>query len=112
MMTPDEFWSILHDVPEPKPVFWRLYYRDDGSPICYSMEELEHNYINIDAELFALQPYNIKIVDGQIKYIITVHTQKLIPGATGTPCDPRDICVVVPDTEPNTKWSKQTREAS
>jgi len=112
MMTPEEFWSILHDVPEPAPVFYRLYYSDDGSLVCYSMEQLPHNYIEIDADLFALQPHNIKIVDGKIKYIISVPTQKLIPGDTGTPCDPRDICVVVPDTQPHTKWSKQIRESN
>lgn len=111
-MTSEEFWSILHDVPETKPVFWRLYYDDSGNPICYSMEELPHNYIDIDAELFALQPHNVKIVDGKIKYIINVQTQKLIPGDTGTPCDPRDVCIVVRDTEPNTKWSKQIRESN
>lgn len=111
-MTSEEFWNILHDVPEPAPVFYRLYYSDDGSLVCYSMEQLSHNYIEIDADLFALQPHNIKIVDGKIKYIISVPTQKLIPGDKGTPCDPRDICVVVPDTQPHTKWSKQIRESN
>ena len=47
-MTPEEFWSILHDAPEPEPVFYRVYYSDDGTVICYSMEDLPGKYINID----------------------------------------------------------------
>ena len=57
MMTPEEFWSILHDIPEPKPIFWRLYYNDAGEPVCYSMEDQPGNYIDIDPETFALAPW-------------------------------------------------------
>ena len=29
-MTPEEFWSILHNMPEPLPVSYRLYYDEHG----------------------------------------------------------------------------------
>lgn len=103
-MNADEFWHILHDVPEPSPVFWRMYYNDDGSLICYSMEELPHNYIEIDAHLYHQGPLNVRVVNGAIRYIHRESSRKLIPGETGTTCHPDDILVVV-NNEPNTKWA-------
>ena len=51
-MTPEEFWAILHAVPEEiKPVY-RLYYGDNGQPLFYSMEDCPGNYIDIDQATF------------------------------------------------------------
>jgi len=105
-MTPEEFWDILHAMPEPQPVFYRLYYNDAGEPVCYSMEHQLGNYIDIDAETFALAPANVRVVNGQLKYITTRTSDKLVPGATGTQCHPQNIAVVV--TQNGTPWSKQT----
>ena len=105
-MTPEEFWAILHAMPEPKPVSWRLYYDDQGLPVCYSMEERPGNYIEIDAELFALAPDNVRVVNGTIMYITQRSTQKLVPGNTGTQCHPRDVAVVVDND--GISWSKTT----
>ena len=44
-MNEQEFWAILQAPVETKPIFYRLYYRDDGSQICFSMEDLPHNYM-------------------------------------------------------------------
>lgn len=112
--TTDNFWAAwaAWDRAEPSPPVWRLYYNELGNPICYSMEELPHNYIDIDAEMFALQPHNVRVVDGKIKYITTVQSQKLTPGPTGTPCSPVDVCVIVSDSDLNTKWNKRTYEQS
>ena len=106
MMTPEEFWSILHDIPEPKPIFWRLYYNDAGEPVCYSMEDQPGNYIDIDAETFALAPWNVRVVNGQLKYITTRTSQKIVPSTAGTQCHPQSVTVVV--TQHGTHWSKQT----
>lgn len=107
-MTEEEFWKILLDVPEPQPVFWRLYYdAETGRPIQYSMEDLPGNYIEVDPETYARTPYNIRIVNGQIKYITTQQSQKLVPADVGTACDPRDVAVVVDTTRLHQYWKKK-----
>lgn len=112
-MTPEEFWSILHSMPEPVPVFYRLYYNDDGTPICYTMEDLPGKYIDIDQLTYARSQPNVRVVDGKIIEIIpTVQIKKLKPGTSGTACDPRDICVVVDQSQPHINWSVKTNEAS
>ena len=105
-MTPDEFWNILHAMPEPKPVFWRLYYNEQGHPVCYSMEDLPGNYIDIDAETFALAPVNVRVVNNQLKYITQRTSTKLMPGTAGAQCHTQNVAVIV--TEHGTHWSKQT----
>ena len=105
-MTPEEFWDILHAMPEPQPVFYRLYYNDAGEPVCYSMEHLPGNYIDIDAETFGLAPDNVRVVDSKLKYITIRTSDKLVPGILGTQCHPQNVAVVV--TQNGTPWSKQT----
>lgn len=112
-MTPDEFWSILYSAPESKPIGYRLYYKDDGSPIIYSMEELAGNYIEVDAETYALAPFNVRVVDNKIVYIKPVRTiTKLQPSNSGTACSPHDVCIVVDTALPHTKWNKTTNETN
>jgi hypothetical protein len=112
-MTPEEFWAILHAPVETKPIFYRLYYDNNGFPICFSMEELPHNYIEIDATTYHQTPSNIRVVDKKRVIINPVsYVKKLTPSATGTPCDPRDICMVVTEDQPHTKWSLKTNETS
>ena len=110
MITDQEFWAALSNMPEPKPVSWRLYYDDQGAPVCYSMEDLAGNYIDVDAETYALAPANVRVVDGKIRYISTATTAKLMPGSTGVCCDPRDVAVVVDQQQPHQKWSRKTYE--
>ena len=105
-MTSDEFWNILHNMPEPQPVFWRLYYNDLGEPVCYSMEDLPGNYIDIDAETFSLAPANVRVVDNKLKYITTRTSDKLVPSTSGTLCHPQNVAVIVEQN--GTPWSKQT----
>ena len=105
-MTPEEFWDILHSMPEPLPVFYRLYYNNAGEPVCYSMEDQPGNYIDIDAETFGLAPLNVRVVNRMLKYITTRTSEKIVPGTTGTLCHPQSVAVVV--TQNGTPWSKQT----
>ena len=111
-LTEEEFWSILRDIPESKPIFYRLYYNDDGSPIIYSMEELPGNYIEVDQSTYALAPCNVKVINGKLTYIkpaITV--KKLQPSdLDGTTCDPRDVCVVVGTDQKHIKWTMVNNE--
>ena len=106
-MTELEFWSILHDAPEPKPAFRRLYYRDDGAPIMYSMDVCPGNYIDVDPETYAIAPFNVRVVDNKLTYIRPkTAIKKLQPnGIDGVACNPGDVCVVVDAGQPHTKWT-------
>lgn len=111
MMTEQEFWDILRNMPDPLPVSWRLYYDPEtGQPICYSMEDLPGNYIDVDAETFARSPMNVRVVAGQLKYIVRNHTHKLAPSDSGTACDPKDVAVVVSTDQAHQYWKHKTYE--
>lgn len=111
-MTEAEFWAALAPV-DPRPIFYRLYHHDDGTPICYSMEELPHNYIELTAEQYHQSPPNVRVVDGQMVVVKPANIVKqLVPGSEGIPCHPNDICIVVNEAEPHTKWSIKTNETS
>ena len=111
-MTPEEFWSILHNMPEPKPVFFRLYYDADGKPLFYSMEDLPGTYIEIDQKTFARGSMNVRVRDGKLVEITWATTTKLVPGDSGTPCHPNNVAVVVAEDQPHQRWSKQTYETN
>jgi hypothetical protein len=112
-ITLEEFWAILHAPVESKPIFYRLYYNDDGFVICYGMEELPHNYIEIDVKTYNQRLPNVRVVDNKIVIINPAgYVKKLMPGTAGTPCDPKDICIVVEESKPHTKWSIKTNETN
>lgn len=98
-------WSEF-EWPEPKPVSYRLYYHEDGTPKCYSMDDLPGNYIEIDCETYALRLWNVKVIDNQLKIIPpAVRVKKLVPDTqNGVPCSPQNICVVVAPDQPHVKW--------
>ena len=110
-MTPEEFWATLHAMPKAVPVFYRLYYNDDGTPICYTMEDLPGKYIDVDQETYTFASYNVRVVDKQlIKIIPKKIVQKLAPNTQGTACDPRDVCVIIGEDQPHIKWSINKHE--
>jgi len=106
-MTPEEFWSVLHNIPTAPEVFYRLYYDDDGAPIMYSMEDRPGNYIDVDPQTYAIAPFNVRVVDNKLTYIRPkIAIKKLHPAiADGVACDPRDVCVVVDSEQLHTKWT-------
>ena len=110
-LTEKEFWQILQATPEPKPIFYRLYYGNNGAPIIYSMEELSDNYIEVDQTTYVLAPFNVRVIDGKLVYIKPVITvKKLQPTINGTACDPRDVCIIVDTDQPHTKWTTVSNE--
>jgi hypothetical protein len=111
-MTEEEFWKILQDVPEPTPIFYRLYYSDNSAPIIYSMEHLPGNYIDVDQKTFVLAPFNVRVVDGRLTYIKpTITVKKLQPTqVNGTACNPQDVCIVVGQDQLHTKWNLVNNE--
>jgi hypothetical protein len=70
------------------------------------MEDLPGNYIEIDAETFALAPANVRVVDHKLKYITVRTSEKIVPSHAGTQCHPQSVAVVV--TQNGKPWSKQT----
>jgi hypothetical protein len=97
--------------PEPKPVFYRLYHDADGRPLFYTMEDEPGTYIEIDQAAYTRSNMRVRVRDGKLTEVAWRTTQKLTPGETGTPCDPRNVAIVT-QTTPCTKWSKRTYEAS
>ncbi len=107
----DELAAIHTAIPEPPPVFYRLYYDEAGVPLFYSMEDLPGNYLELTQEQYAQGKSNIRVRAGKIVELTWTTSQKLVPGTTGTPCDPRDVAVIA--TQPTaTLWSKRTYEQS
>jgi hypothetical protein len=110
-MTPEEFWNILHAVPEEDSPVYRLYYGEEGEPLFYSMEHKPGNYIDIDQATFNRASSQVRVVNGQLVSTATRRTsRKLIPGTQGVACDPRDVCVVVDAKQTHTKWNVKTYE--
>lgn len=105
-MTEQEFWNIMAAMPQPKPVFYRLYYRSDGSPLHYTMEDLPGDYIEIDRETYVLGSPWVRVIGGKLKRINRISTDKLVPSDQGTSCHAYSVAIVDPT---GTKtWSKQT----
>ena len=106
-MTPEEFWSILHSAPEPKPIAYKLYHDDNGNPIIYTMEDWPGNYIEVTPDVYAVASFNVRVINGKLVHVkpkITV--KKLQPSNTGgTACDPRDVCIVVAPDQTHVKWN-------
>lgn len=107
-MTPEEFWQILHAVPDSQPVFYRLYYDNTGRPICYSMEHLPGTYIDIDQAAYARSSKWVRVLDGKMHaYRPWLQPKKLVPGEQGTECDSGDI-MIVKSAGHIKKWSVKT----
>ena len=111
-MTPEEFWSILHNIPDPQPVFYRLYHDDQGHPLFYSMEDRPGTYIEIDQATFARNVSNVRVRNGRLVEVTWATTTKLVPGNSGSPCHPDNVAVIVVEDQPHTKWSKKTYETN
>lgn len=92
----------------PQVLFYRLYYDHLGQPVCYSMEDLPGNYIEITAEQFAHSNPHVRVVDGKLVLPPAPCPPTLVPGEAGTPCSVTDVAVVVHPTQPHTKWKLVT----
>jgi hypothetical protein len=103
-MNEQEFWAALAPLPEPTPPTYRLYYNDLGEPLFYSMEDVSGKYIEIDHATYSNPPTHVRVIDGKLVILKTNFVTKLTPAATGTPCDPLDVSIVVDVTEPHTNW--------
>jgi hypothetical protein len=107
-ITVEDFWKVWSEpVADVLPVSYRLYYNDDGSVICYTMEDLPGTYIEVDLQEYLVASCNVRVVDKKLIHLPTaILVTKLQPNlSTGTACDPQDVCVVVNENIPHVKWS-------
>lgn len=111
MMTEDQLIRMFQALPEPEPVVFKLYYNEQGEPIVYTCDKLAGNYIEVDAETFAVRPMRVQVVNGVLKHLPPlVHIHKLIPSASGTMCHSQDVAVVVSNS--GTYWKRKTYESN
>lgn len=106
-----EVWATFQ-WPDPEPVIYRLYHDAQGRPLFYSMEDLPGAYIAVDQSTYISGLRNVQVRDGKIVVLEqSSSTTRLQPSAQGgTPCDPRDICVVVDIDIPHVKWKLPTND--
>ena len=109
-MTPEEFWSILHAVPDAPAVFYRLYHNADGVPLFYSMEDLPGTYIEIDQDTYTRSPSNVRVRDGQLIAVTWQTAQKLTPSDSGTLSHTQDLSIVTAVQVQH--WKNKTYETS
>ena len=113
--TTRNFWAVMQSFqwPEPKPISYRLYHDDDGRPLVYTMEALPGNYIEIDQATYTLASGHVRVRNGQLLVLESrITISKLRPDPNqGTPCDCRDICIVVDSNQPHQKWRKTTNDS-
>jgi len=106
----EDFWAnyIWH---EPAPIFYRLYYNDQGIPIAYSMEDMPGKYIDITPEQFAASNPHVRVKNGQILKPVAYAVSKLTPAADGTPCAVDNVTIVA-TVQPNQKWKLKNYDNS
>ena len=109
-MTPEEFFGAVANMPQAKPVSYRLYHDAQGRPLFYSMEDLPGTYIEISQEAFAQNQSQVRVVGGKLVEIQHSYISKLTPSDQGTLCDARDVAIVV--TGHGTYWNKKTYESN
>ena len=105
--TTENFWAAFNSWEPQAPLLpprYRVYYDEHGTPTDLTNEDLPGNYIEIDRETFIDFPRYAKVVDGKLEILKMNVVHKLKPSTNGTPCDPRDVSVVVDTSKPHQKW--------
>lgn len=102
-----EFWQN-HQWQQAKPVSYRLYHDTQGRVIEYSMEEREHDWIEITVDQYALADVRARVVNGVLTLPAPESPPKMRPGSIGTACHPWSVLVVVDPKQPHQAWSRHT----
>jgi hypothetical protein len=77
------------------------------------MEDLPGNYIEVDAQTYAVALFCVRVVDQKLIHVQPkIQVKKLQPNTSGTPCSTVDVCVVVSEQQPHTKWKISNNEAN
>ena len=93
-MTEQEFYNALRAMPNPAPVFYRLYHDAEGRLLFYSMEDLPGAWVDIDQELYMRSPHRVRVIAGQVHELEWRQSVKLRPSQNGTPCYAQDVTIV------------------
>lgn len=106
------FWEAVaqFEHTETTQLSYRLYYNSDGSVRCYSMEELDGDYIVIDEDTYNQFRTDIIVKNGEIIRLTNNASWKLCPSSTETyGCHPSNVSIVVEKDYPRTQyWSVKT----
>ena len=111
-MTPEDLQKLFRDAPEPPAPFFRLYHDAEGRPLFYSMAHEPGTYIELTPEEYHRGSSNVRVRNGKLVEVTWRTTAKLVPSNSGLPCHPDNVAVVVAESQPHTKWSKQTYESN
>jgi hypothetical protein len=98
------FWQNFK-WPEPEQLYYRLYYNDQGQPICYSRHAIAGKFIELTPEQFAIGDMNVDVVDGVLVHRSPPPPPKLRPAASGTACHTDDVTVVIKDINNAKQWN-------
>jgi hypothetical protein len=97
---------IWEPAPIVKPEF-RLYYDAAGSIVCYTCENLDGDYIVIDAQTYAEGRYDIKVLNGKIvNNFSNAVIARLTKDIEGTLCSVEDISLIIDSDEVETQYWK------
>ena len=114
--TTENFLRVMAEFkwPEPRPISYRLYYNDDGSPQCYTMDDLPGKYIEVDRENYINHTWNVRVEDEKLRIVpVTKTVNKLVPFVKdGIACHPGDICVIIDPNQHHIKWNMTTYEVN
>jgi len=103
--------ALMEFVPEPpRKIEFRVYYdRDSGEVLEYTTDAREGSFLVVSKDIFHENRFDVRIKDGKI-IRIKPSLGKLIPAESGTPCDPRDVSIVIDDVPDAKKWKLHTYE--
>ena len=109
------FWKALEQLQEIKPVKieYRLYYNQDGTVRCYSMEDIDGDFIVIDQHTYNQFRTDLLVKDGKIIRITNNSSWKLTPTLEQETygCHPTNVSIVVNKDYVNPQyWSVKTTQ--
>ena len=111
-MTEEELLEVMRNFKwlDPVPVFYRLYYDENGLPLFYSMEDLPGNYLEITKEQYHQASRKIRVKNNKIVELTGPLPSKLVPSDEGISCHPEDVSIVVNNSTPHIKWKLKVNE--
>lgn len=107
------FWDALALVEQPveQRLEYRLYYNEDGTVRCYSMEDLDGDFIVVDQHTYNQFRTDLLVRDGKIIRITHNSSWKLVPSNEQETygCHPSNVSIVVEkDYSTPQYWSVKT----